>query len=194
MEQVLIASSALLWLFCLGNFLLTLALIRKVSNQSQNRGLRPGQVAPPFTATTITGQTVSRDNYLGRAVVFLFISPTCVPCLELIPSLNTLYAQAAKVGVELVLVSLSDMAQIQTLVESATIQLPVLVSSRGGDFEHDYQIPGTPAFCMLDVDGHVQVAGIAGTTSEWRTLIGSWERDTKRTPRRVSLERKEPMH
>lgn len=93
-------------------------------------------------------------------------------------------------GVELVLVSLSDVAQVQALVNSSGIQLPILITPQEGDFERDYRIPGTPAFCMLNASGKVHISGVAGTTPEWRKLIESWEREAKHTPIRVSLERR----
>src|SRR5258706_10943407 len=108
MEQFLVGSSMLLWVVVLCNLLLTLALIRKVNSGAVDQtkvGLKEGEIAPDFMAETLSGEKVTLAMYAQREVVFIFIAPTCRPCLEALPRYNALGMKAAQSGVEIVLVS-----------------------------------------------------------------------------------------
>lgn len=179
MNNALVLSSILLWIVVLFNLLLTIALVRRIStiqpefNMENVETLEIGSQAPDFTAVTLDGESVSIASYTQKAVAFIFISPTCTPCLEKIPLMNTLESQAKLAGVELVLVNTTDREKTKAFVEEFNIELPVLVAPRDSNsFVKDYKVGGTPFFCLIDRKGKVQATGFLG--SDWYTLIHEW--------------------
>ncbi|GAB4108584.1 MAG: hypothetical protein OHK0022_60190 [Roseiflexaceae bacterium] len=171
------------------NYVLTFALIRRLNSLIEQRSpdnlfLKPGQQAPDFSAQTLDGAAVTRSSYAGRPVTFVFFKSGCEPCREAIPSYEQARPLAERVGVELVLVSVEDAERTRAFVREQQISLPVLVAPASENtFQHDYQLPGTPAFCSLNERGLVQASGFASIDAEaWRTQVASWNTTTSRIP------------
>jgi peroxiredoxin len=162
METFLFISSILLWILMLFNILLTLGLSRRISRQfPKMESLRPGQLAPDFTAWTLDGKPVTRASYNAQSVAFIFVSPHCGPCRDEVPKLETLQPQAQTQGHSLVMVSDSDEEETMKFVEELASSLPVLIAPRDRTtFLHDYKSTATPSFCWVNRDGKVQAAGI----------------------------------
>jgi peroxiredoxin len=163
LETGLVISSVLLWLLVVLNLLLTLALIRRVNAGARTPGapgLKAGTMAPDFTAQTLSGETVTRSTYSGRKVAFLFVSPSCQPCHEMLPTFEVLGPKAARAGVDFVLVSNVEREATSAFVEQFNISLPVLVAPlTTNSFTRDYHSTTTPSYCLLDEQGKVQSAG-----------------------------------
>lgn len=183
METLLIVSSVFLWVVVLCNLMLTLALVRRTNARTQQEsstsGLQIGQQAPPFTAQALNGETLTLANYAGRKVAFLFVSTHCQPCLNLLPSIEDLRPGAAQAGVELVLVMNDESEQTRTFVADHHLQTSVLLAPRGDNtFHEDYQVKGTPSYCLLNEQGKVQAAGYPSMEwGQWKNLAASWTRN-----------------
>src|SRR5437899_6166907 len=97
METALIVSSGFLWLVVISNVLLTLALVRRLNQmgtpQTPEGGLEAGEAAPDFMAQTLGGATVTLADYAGRSVALVFLSTTCQPCRDRLPTLEKLGPQ-----------------------------------------------------------------------------------------------------
>ena len=180
METMLAISSLFLWLIVLANVFLTLALIRRLNRTGQSRleiGLKAGTTAPDFTAQTLQGITKTLADYLGRAAVLIFVSPTCQPCRERLPMLQKTAAEARASEVEFVLVSGGTLEETQAWNQEVDVQLPLLVAPQGRNpFFQDYQINRTPTFCLLGADGKVHGSNIVGQN------LDGWKHLTKATP------------
>lgn len=191
LETALVISSIFLWLIVLANVFLTLALIRH-SNAAPERGpafeTGPslGMPAPDYIATTLDGERATLGDYIGRATTFVFVSPSCTPCHELLPSLKNLGPQARQAGAELVVVSNGTLEETREMARRLESQLPVLVAPRGENtFFHDYNIKGTPSFCSLDEQGIVVATGYPGqSTPSWLQLTTDWSRHLSLAERR----------
>ncbi len=175
MEPVLIMSNVFLWLVVLLNLLLTLALIRRGKSE-QNSVLQPGlgrgQEAPDFTAQTLDGVTVHLSTYAGRRVAFLFITTHCHPCREAAYDFAALLPKAVQVGVELVLVSASDVQETQAFVEELDLHLPVLVAPRfSSSFFKDYKADSTPSYCVVNEQRKVHATGHPGLNGGVRKVL-----------------------
>lgn len=161
------------------NILVTLALTRKAvqglhSERQINIGLMAGTKAPYFTARTIEGKKVSLDDFVGRKVIFLFISPYCAPCKERLNKVQALESQALVAGIQLVLVStLGTVEEILGLVNEFKLTLPLLLDTEEEHaFFKAYNITGTPSYCMV-VNGIVVSSGyplFLDTGGEWDKL------------------------
>jgi peroxiredoxin len=162
--------SALLWGITLLNSSLTIALIRRF-NQFSNQlsdfsdmdvGLKPGTEAPDFQAETLTGETITRSHYQGKTASFIFFSPHCSACVDKISELNALAIQAKQAGVELVLVNTDgDRAETAAFVEKHQVALPVLIAPYDSNpFASQYKVNATPSFSTVNPEGYVEASGV----------------------------------
>ena len=141
-------------------------------------GLPAGQDAPPFTAQTLNGETVTLTTYSARAVVFLFFAPS-YHCRQALSACATLAQKRAAAGVSIVCVSSTGPEPTRPFVEELQLSLPILVAPRSRNpFLLDYNIAGTPAYCFINEQGKVQSAGSLSnlSRSEWKELAASWVR------------------
>ena len=185
METVLIVSSVLLWSVVLLNLLLTLALVRRVNASGDVNvagvsvvGLSIGEQAPPFSVQTLKGESVTLESYTrrGRATALLFISAGCQPCHELLATLEDLLVGARRTGTDLILVSSDGREKTHALLTEFQLDISVLLAPRDSNpFFTDYQITGTPSYCVIDEDGTIQSAGLPSPTyGAWKALTATW--------------------
>ncbi|GHO45978.1 peroxiredoxin family protein [Ktedonospora formicarum] len=188
METILVISSVLLWVGVLGNLLLTLALIRRVNTNMPSTmsltalsitGLQVGDVVPPFTARTLDGQAKTLDEYIGHATAFVFVSPDCEPCHNVLSTLVQVKPQIQQGETDLVLICNGDEKQARTLAERFPVHVPILIAPRKeNSLIQDYQVQGTPSFYILDAQGKIQAAGHPEPHNlEWRKVFERWTRE-----------------
>lgn len=201
METFLLLSLSVLWGALLVNLALTLRILRwiRASNEARMADHDPeeehpplvvGAPAPEFKARTLAGQAVRLDDYAGRSVAFLFVSPACGHCRMEMPMLTKLAPLAKKnASVEIILVSdwgpIVTQQWLETIrtEDGVEVQLPILLAPRGKtDFLDDYNPSHmTPSFCLLNAQGHIQALGHIPST-EWSKLKRTWERATTLPP------------
>ena len=89
------------------------ALVEKERADMRISLLRPGQVAPKFTLTTITGEEVSLGEVLNEneLVLLVFWASWCDWCTRSFSELKQLYRRYNDQGFEIVTVSLDDTAE-----------------------------------------------------------------------------------
>lgn len=191
MLSVFITLTTLLGILVLLNLLLTIGTIRRLNQLTQpasvlpsdgmgeEEGLAIGSPAPDFQAETLTGEIVTLANYACRAVSFIFVAPDCDACVEKLPSLKTLLPKARQAGVEMVLVNTAgDKATTATFIQQHHITLPVLIAPfEDNPFAHDYKVPGTPFFCLVNAENKVETVGMFGP--EWEQLTRTWSNLTE---------------
>ena len=126
----------------------------------QEAGSRRGQPAPPFEAQNIDGETVTLDSFKGRDVAFLFLSPSCKPCVEKIPALNDYCRQGRANGMEMVIVNVDHHITPETFAQRHEVQLPILWAPQiSNPFAHDYDAYSVPSFCLVDAGQKIRAAG-----------------------------------
>lgn len=180
MEMGLVIGLILLWIVVLLNLFLTLAIIRRLNLSSWQTGLRQGQIAPDFTAQTLSEESVTLQDYAGHPTAFVFISTRCSHCEKLLPELESLGPHAMRAGINLVLVSDNQREEIQDYARRNNIHLPVLIAPRSENpFFQNYQVKGTPFYCYIDQQGKVQSAGHPHITEgAWKVLADDWAKKT----------------
>lgn len=166
MERLFIINSILIWIVLALNLILTLGLIRRINKMASVSDfeniptLAIGTQAPDFSAEALDGQLVSLATYAHQAVTFIFISPTCTPCVEKIPTLLLIEPQAEQHGVRIILVSLVDRADTQAFVNKYSITMPILVAPRETNpFAENYKAAATPFYCFVDEEGKIKSTG-----------------------------------
>lgn len=179
--ETLVISSVLLWAISILNFLVTVALARRVNSKQLQNGislppaprLDVGQPAPSFSAEDLNQTTVTLANYAGRSVALIFVSPRCQPCRLKIPELQALQPNAQKAGVELLLVIDSNAGDARSFADELQIRLPVIVAPRQSNpLMEDYLASATPFYCLIDVSGRVASTGYFD--GEWQALTRRW--------------------
>lgn len=193
MEGVLLVSLIALWAVVLVNLLLTLRAIRWLRDREVQLErnveretlpeLEVGTPAPNFRSKTLSGRSVRLADYVGRSVVFLFVSPHCGHCRKEVPALAKLGPLAQdRANVEFVLVSDSSTAETYSWIETiqqedrVEVSLPILVAPLStSDFVLTFNPRGlSPYFCLVDEQGVVRARGPIGT-GKWPELKREWE-------------------
>lgn len=170
---------------CLVNLWLTIALARRVRAHGEQLarrqqrphpgiGLQPGSRLPEFTATTVTGVTVSAGDLQGRRGLIGFFSPGCPPCEEQLPAFTALAralpGDAAR-PLAVICAGGSGPARhnggADHLAEQLAEVAQVVREPSAGAVAAALAVSGFPAFILLGADGRVTagahaVAAIAG--------------------------------
>ncbi len=183
MDTFLAVNLIILWLMVLLNLILTLALVKKVNREGNERsiesGLKPGTKAPDFTGRTLDEKTVTLADFKGKRFTLLFISPHCSPCKEKLPEYERLHAQSRKHGDELLLVSIFGTPEdVEAMVSEYKLTIPVLLApSDSNAFANDYKVNGTPSYCVINEQVLVESSGhpFSVEGGEWKKLVDKWE-------------------
>jgi thiol-disulfide isomerase/thioredoxin len=181
------------WAVLLVNLAMTLRVVRKLraEQELQERAaelqhapdVEVGVPAPRFRARTLDGNAVGLEDFAGRPVTFLVVSPDCPICRRELRGLIHLAKLAReKAGVQFVLVSdygiTATNAWLQTLREEQRVEVdvPVLVAPPAvSDFlpAYDPRVL-TPFHVFVREDGVVGSRGPVGA-GDWLKLRATWE-------------------
>jgi AhpC/TSA family len=141
-----------------------------------------GEVAPEFVASTLAGQELTHDRFIGRSVAFVFVSPNCGGCRKATATVvRVAPAAMAAAGVEFVLVSDAAAQKTRGWLKSLRedngilVKLPVLVAPLSQfDMIARYNPDGLyPYFCVVDRDRRLAAHGPVGH-QEWDALVREW--------------------
>src|SRR4051794_33743615 len=156
----LVTAVVLVGVLGLLNLLLTSGVIRRLREHTEllsKRGdgggpdlmSRPGTTVGPFAATTVDGETVSRDALLDDTLVGFF-TPNCKPCIEQLPrfvaaarALPHGYRQALAVVVGTAEQATEYASQLRSVAQ-------VVVEDGQGDVTGAFAVRGYPAVCTVD--------------------------------------------
>jgi hypothetical protein len=179
--DALLASQVALWLVVIANLLITLALVRRVNSERVRArpGLALGAIAPNFSAETLDGEPVSASTFEERTA-FVFVAPTCQPCIESMPEYVRLGTLARTTPPALVLVSSGDAESTRQLLKEAQVSPRIIVAPRNkSDFFEQYKANSTPHFTLVE-NGRVTMVGAPySSDGGWATLVSEWERSNR---------------
>jgi methylamine dehydrogenase accessory protein MauD len=137
---------------------------------STREGLEIGAVAPDFRAADVMrNREISLAELKGRSSIFVFVSPDCQPCQELMPHL-TLFNKSRNGKVNLVLFSQSDPQTSLELTKAHKLSVPVISDPEGG-FLKLYQVRATPFAYRLDANGTVRRRGVVNNLEALEELL-----------------------
>ena len=173
MTTLLLISAIATWIVLIFNVLLLVGLIKRV-NQLGGKSSKEfvleeakrhrGEAAPPFTAEGSSGEIVTLDSFAGQDVAFLFLSPTCQPCVEKIPALNSYNPEAKASGIEMVIVNVDPHMTGAQFINDHAIEIPVITAPQiSNPFASDYRATSTPSFCLVDAKRQIRASGMLDT-------------------------------
>lgn len=129
----------------------------------------PGQLAPPFSAQTPNGETVSLLAPRGKPVILNFWATWCGPCAAEMPELQRVYDvygdQVALVGV-----NTGESAQVvDAWAQARGLTFP-LVLDEAREIAALYQLRGQPTTFLISPEGRIVDIIYGPTTFEGLSL------------------------
>ena len=116
--------------------------------------VKVGSPAPNFTFPDLTGKKVSLSDYRGR-VVFLNIWATwCPPCVDEMPSMETLYNEYKSDQFEILAVSVDGEGQkvVTPFMDRLNLTFPALLDKKA-KIKNIYGVTGIPESFIIDKNG-----------------------------------------
>lgn len=178
--HALMISNVLSWLMTLALLLAVWALARQigvlherikpVGALSLGKSIKAGEVAPPFTLTSLTGGTVSigGSSAYGQSTLLFFLSETCPVCKTLLPVLKSL-RQQERARLRVVLASDGDLTAHQAFIDTQRLhEFPYLLSQEVG---LAYQISKLPYGVLIDANGTVVTHGLINSREHLESLL-----------------------
>ena len=129
-----------------------------LGNLHEMESLNVGQEAPPFEATTVSGETVALSELRGDVVLLEFWATWCAPCIPEIPYLENVWSKYRGDGFHLVGISLDERTEtLKEFVEAEDIMWPQVQQADGWDGEivKLYNVGGIPRMYLIDRNGTI---------------------------------------
>ncbi len=155
--------------------LLALCLLPGCSRE-KSQPLKVGDQAPAFTATDITGRTISSSQLAGHPAVLRFFLIDCKFCKADTPVLNDLYKRYHDAGLEVVYIETLGVPdkEIRRFVHDLDIRFPV-VQDKGAKIATRYNVKSLPLTVVIDPQGKIIGAILGGISgAELNRLLGPW--------------------
>ncbi|MDP4550106.1 TlpA disulfide reductase family protein [Alkalihalobacillus macyae] len=124
--------------------------------ESEEVGIKEGQIAPNFKLQTLDGETVQLSDYRGERVIINFWATWCPPCRAEIPDFQKLYE---KKDAKILAVNLTETEEnpeeVKGFIKEYGMTFPVLMDVNS-DVSTTYQVRAYPTSYMIDSDGRIQ--------------------------------------
>lgn len=132
-------------------------------------GLDPEERAPSFTIQTLTGETVSLEDFRGKRILLNFWATWCPPCKEEMPDMQTLYNEFKDqdfvvLAVNVTITEKSSEA-VTKFVEDYDLNFPILMDEKG-EVAHQYEILSYPTSFFIDSDGIIRKKIVGGLSKK----------------------------
>ncbi|MGD2115846.1 MAG: TlpA disulfide reductase family protein [Acidobacteriota bacterium] len=139
------------------------------SGTARRPGLEAGVPAPELALRTPDGEPVSLREFQGSEVLVMFSSVTCPACQTMYPEL----ARFAERNPDLPVLMISNGTPAENRAVAAEHELGVTMAQWDGQTAHDYRVPGTPFFYLVDERGVIRRSGFASSAQDLAELTGS---------------------
>jgi hypothetical protein len=188
MTGIMLWSYALLWILILvvagmlaGLIYVVADLIRRVGPDRgpvvPNDGLKIGSRAPMLGGAEVrTGRAVQLSDYDGRSVAVVFLSPTCKPCVELVPHLNEMAKYQRNVPILVVVLQGHGFDYAHALTDRI-----LLLGDAEGKLQAAWEVERTPLTYVINADGTVRMKSVSNDLLDLEdTLDGiGWQQGTR---------------
>lgn len=181
MSALWMASYILLWGIVIVLAFMVMGLLRQLGLIQLRMGIEPGVLitpeglergveAPDFEAIDVQTQRLIRlDQFRGKRVVLLFLSPNCLACRELIPHFNEV-ARAEQGKIEVLAVCYGAESVCGEFARQFHVH-PTLVADPTNAIAARYQVRVTPFAFLIDEYGLVLIRGIINSWPQLEALL-----------------------
>ncbi len=184
MDNFLIVSNLVLWVFVIGLALLVLALARQIGVLYErvapagalmiNQTLESGATAPQVKVQDLnSGQTLTIGAKSPRSQLVFFLSPSCPVCKTLLPMLKSVKA-AESDWLDIIFASDGDLDAHREFIQQHGLASEAYVSSE--TLGKRYGISKLPYAVLIDEDGVIASLGLVNSREHFESLFESMER------------------
>jgi methylamine dehydrogenase accessory protein MauD len=174
------ASYVALWVLVGVLCLVVVALARQIGTlhlrlgprgalEMDDEGPALGEGRPPIESPDLEGNVVTVGGR-GAEQFLLFVSPGCMVCEQVMPSIGAVGEATGKRP--LVLTDL-DETETRLAFQHKRVAAPIIASSESF---RTYEVPGTPYVVVLDAHGVVQAKGTVNNLEQMEGLIDTARR------------------
>lgn len=176
-DGVYLVSYVILWALTLVLVIVVLGLLSEISTLRQRLGPEPGALAtndgpligsraPRLEGTLLSGTRIRREGSEHRTIL-IFVSPTCDPCLRLLPQISGFVRRKPEVDLFVVVQGSTETAR--ELVSLYEIPANVLADA-DRSISAGFAIRATPFGIALDTEWIVRTKGIANDAGHLEAL------------------------
>ncbi len=184
MDNVLIISNLILWVFVIGLALMVLALARQIGVLYErvapagalmiNKILETGVTAPKVEVRDLnTGEALTIGAGNQRSQLVFFLSPGCPVCKTLLPMLKSVKAAESE-WLDIVFASDGSLDEHQEFIQQQGLSDEVYVSSES--LGKQYGISKLPYAVLIDQEGVIASLGLVNSREHFESLFESMER------------------
>lgn len=147
--------------------------VKPVGARMMNSGPQIGDKVLPLEINDISGKAIILEEKRQVRTLFMFISPTCPQCEELLPSVRSMQ-RAEHDNLEIVLICAEgDITLYKTLAQKYRLNnLPLVMSDDLGAF---FQIDTVPYGVLVDHEGQVRAKGLVNNMTHLESLLTAEE-------------------
>lgn len=110
---------------------------------------------PEFSATTLTGETVTLSDYRGQVVMLNFWATWCPPCRAEMPNIEAAYEQYQSQGFQVLAINNAESpAQIAPFASSLGLRFPVVLDT-DARLQRQFALTGYPTSLFIGRSGEV---------------------------------------
>lgn len=115
----------------------------------------PGQPAPDFKVVSISGQTITQDNFRGHVLMLDFFATWCQPCRQSIPHLVEMNRKYGKQGLQILGLSVDEAGErvVKTFAEELRVNYPLALA--GDSITTDFGVRSVPIMFLIDKKGRI---------------------------------------
>ncbi len=116
---------------------------------------QPGEPAPDFTLSDLSGGQVSLADLRGKVVIIDFWATWCPPCEFQIPILNEVYAAHPDGDVEILGISVDTegVDKVREYIQKHDAHYPILMGDEA--LARRFGAPGFPSLIVVDPQGRI---------------------------------------
>lgn len=120
----------------------------------QSSAIRPGNPAPDFTLTSLSGEQISLAGLAGKPVLLNFWATWCPPCKDEMPLLQEYSIRYAGKFTILAVDYGEKESEVRPFIEELNLDFPIFLDP-GDEVNTLYQVQGYPTTYFIGADGSI---------------------------------------
>lgn len=184
MDNVLLVSNLILWVFVIGLALLVFALTRQIGVLYErvapagalmiNQKIETGAVAPIAQVQDLnTSKTIKIGGSQTRSQLLFFLSPSCPVCKTLLPMLKSIKSAEAD-WLDIIFASDGELEAHRDFIKQQGLVGETYVSSES--LGRQYGVSKLPFAVLIDHKGVIASLGLVNSREHFESLFESMER------------------
>jgi peroxiredoxin len=136
-------------------------------NQAQSAPSK-GFLAPDFTLTTLTGETIALSDLRGEAVLINLWASWCGPCRAEMPAMQEIHERYSDRGFHILAVNATNQDSLESaaaFVDELGVTYPILLDL-DGNVSALYQLRALPSTFFVGPDGRITEVIVGGPMAE----------------------------